>query len=75
MCKNANILDPDTKTGEFQRKMEILNGIMTSDRQNRQAQYLGNCKCIKFQLKFMSTGKVKITNTNINSRTKIIIIF
>lgn len=51
--KNKNILiniyldipEPDAQTGDFQRKLEILNSGMTNDRQFRQVQQLGNCKC------------------------------
>lgn len=34
--------DEDLQSGDFQRKLELLNGIMTHD--SRQ-QYVDNCKC------------------------------
>lgn len=39
-----SFVDPESQPGDLQRKLEILNGIMTNDRRHRQAQYLGNCK-------------------------------
>ncbi|XP_037925907.1 protein unc-13 homolog B isoform X10 [Hermetia illucens] len=41
-CRFELPFDPDNHPGDLQRKLELLNGIMTNGRQQRHAQYLGN---------------------------------
>lgn len=51
-CNRRIFVDPDPQAGDFQRKLEILNGTMTNDRRNRQVQYLGNRKYHNFDLDY-----------------------
>lgn len=43
-CRFELSFDQETQPGDLQRKLELLNGMMSNDRHQRQVQYLGNCK-------------------------------